>query len=184
LSTRSIISRRFCGLALLSAVAGCDRTQPAPNAEPTSETAWSGDYTPSAERDSLLAALRVHRRRWHAARLTTYQAKVSIDCFCPPQSLVLLVHEDSLIALHDSAGHRLPAPPSFMQYSVDSLFRLAEKAIQDSGQKVMVRYDSQLGYPREIHTDSRLPITDVWLRIRMDGVRPVALPRTAVAPPT
>jgi len=48
---------------------------------------------------------------------------------------------------------------------------------------VMVRYDAKLGYPREIHTDTRWSITDSWLQTRLDGVHPVTPPGSKVAPP-
>jgi Family of unknown function (DUF6174) len=176
----------FC-VALLLMLGGCQPAKPVPNAQAVAEEAPPGGYTPAVERDSLLAALALNERRWRSARLRTYEAELRIDCFCPPQPatpLVLRVNADSLVALRDKAGHQLFALTLYSRYGVDSLFRMAETAIRDSGQKVMVRYDSKLGYPREIHTDTRWAITDMWLRIRLDHVRPVALPGTRVAPPT
>lgn len=96
---------------------------------------------------------------------------------------MLLVDADSLVALSDKAGRQFPALKLYLRYSVDSLFRMAEEAIRDSGEKVMVRYDAKLGYPREIHTDTRWSITDSWLQTRLDGVHPVTPPGSKVAPP-
>jgi hypothetical protein len=61
---------------------------------------------------------------------------------------------------------------------------MAEEAIRDSGKKVTVGYDAKFGYPRAIYTDSRWSVTDSWLRIRIEALRPVAPRSSGVAPPT
>lgn len=171
------ISRSFCLTPLhafvLLVLAGCEPAQPARNADlPASVDVVH--YTPVAERDSLLTELALNERRWNAARPVRYRARLRRTCaFCQHALFQLVVDAGALVELSDSSGHRVTSLSHFQGFSVDSLFRLAEAAIRDSGQRVTVRYDAALGYPREIDTDSRLHVTDSWLRIRLDDLRSV-----------
>lgn len=166
--------------------AACGPPQPAGRTDGALDALplYEGYYTPRIERDSLLRVLAANERHWNGARLQQYTATMRIGCgICPTAVLVLDVDGGVVVPRRDRAGKQIPEHNPFAVFTIDSVFRFAETAIRDSGQRVRVWYDADLGYPREIITDHPY-IMDSDRRIRLDSVRGVTLPGTRVAPPT
>ena len=141
-------------------------------------------YTPSSERDSLLAVLAANERRWNRLRLQQYTATMQVGCgICPTTVLVLDVDAGLVVTPRDSTGNPKSTYNQYAAFTFDSLFKYAETAIRDRTQRVRVRFDADLGYPREIITDHP-EITDSRFRIRIDSVHRVTMPTRRVAPLT
>lgn len=185
LSARRVVS----GLLIVHATviqSACGPSQPTRRAGTVrDEPPLDGGYsTPRTARDSQLAVLAVNERRWNAVRLERYTAIMRTGCgICPTSRYVLDVDRGVVIPRRDRAGNQILTYNAFAVFSIDSVFRFAEAAIRDSAQEVRIRFDSALGFPREIITQYPYYL-DTDQRIRLDSVHRVTPRGTRAAPPT
>jgi hypothetical protein len=109
-----------------------------------------------ADAGSDLAA---NRARWASAAIADYEYGYNKYCEChrdtPPETIVT-VHEGQVTRVrHKPVGYdrEVEAPRGLEYYwTVDGLFDLIATAI-DKRAEVRASYDSELGYPTEIHVD-------------------------------
>ena len=154
----------LCSAGALVALIGC-----APG-----DRAW----TPAA-RDAQLRTLQRQRELWRAKGPSEYRIRYGLDCYCPKLErypVVAHVRGDSVVDVADTLGHSLPSGvrERVAIYSVPELFRIAADGIRDSTRKVDITYDRALGYPTRIRDDSRSGVSDAWVVVYVDALRPVA----------
>lgn len=106
------------------------------------------------------AELERHRERWNAAGASDYVYAYRKHCEChrdaPPETVVRVsdgeitrVHHE-----HQDSDREVPARDGSLDlyWTIDALFDLLERAYE-AGAEVRVRYDAELGLPRELHVD-------------------------------
>jgi hypothetical protein len=117
----------------------------------------------SAERDSLLREVEVHRAAWRAHGITDYRIRVDIGCFCPlSPPAVLEVRAGVPFALRDTAGRPYTAihePLSF--YTVEGLFDAVAQTVRRAD-VVDVVFDACHDYPASIRGDTKVGLPDDW----------------------
>ena len=122
----------------------------------------------SAERETLIAEVRVRRAAWQARGIIRYQIRVAVGCFCPwpKEPRILEVRDGKAVALYDTTGR--PAGPvrePWSTYTVEGLFDVVERLAR-TADVVGVRYDSSYGYPTAVNGDQRLGRFDDWFWVR------------------
>lgn len=106
------------------------------------------------------ADLAAARSAWRAAKLVDYEYGYRKYCAChpdtPPETIVS-VRDGKIVGVRHrpvDATNEVPARPGSLGYywTIDELFDLIDSA-QRRGAQVRASYDSQRGFPTEIHID-------------------------------
>lgn len=95
---------------------------------------------------------------------------ITWQCFCLGLGVgewTLRVRPESTVVLRRPAdgGDRPPVA------NIEAIFDWLEKEIRDHGRRVDARYDTRLGYPRYIDTDTVTFFTDLWTKVEVRWVR-------------
>ena len=131
------VNKRFL-IAALASVAACH----------------TSTETPGGSSD-----LDVNRQRWADQKLSGYEFTYNRLCFCVPTGPVRVsVRDGVVVGVTDIASGRTLDPRGFL--TVDSLFTIISHGIANHYAAMRVTYDSTMGYPREIYSDSSLQIAD------------------------
>jgi hypothetical protein len=118
------------------------------------------------QRQAQLDSLANHRQRWRNKGHRAYRATINWGCFCLGAGVgewTLDVRPETTLVLRKPVGEGERPPIT----SIDSLFTWLEAEMRDPGRTVEVRYDSTLGYPTSIFTDSASFLTDLWTRVKV-----------------
>ncbi len=127
-----------------------------------------------ARREAQLDELSKARTRWAERGPDAYRVNIHWECFClggGAGDWALEVQPETTLVLRRPkyGGDRPPAA------KVERLFEWLETELRDPGRTVEVRYDSRLGYPTHIDTDTVFLLTDMWTKVEVLGLR--AIPR-------
>ena len=125
-----------------------------------------------ARRAAQLDELARNYARWQQRAPVAYRATLGWGCFCLGVGVGdwrLEVRPETTVVLRRPkyAGDRPPVA------SVEALFEWLETEIRDPGQRVEVRYDSRLGFPTYIDTDTVNYLTDMWTRVEVRALAAV-----------
>ena len=100
-------------------------------------------------------ALNKNRALWQKAHLSTYTYTYKIMCFCSPEEDILVkVQYDNVVAASYSPSNN-PVMPERMDelMTIEELFQVIQKAINDEVAQLDVTYNAQLGYPESVYID-------------------------------
>jgi hypothetical protein len=130
-------------------------------------------YTPLAERESLLRRIDAGEQRWRAGRPAAYAMTLVASCFCRGrgQPIVLDVRSDSVVALRDTTNAPLAPDDWRGGLHVAGLFREARQFACDSTRTTRVLFDTTLGYPIVLSSESRLGVSDSEREYRVRSLR-------------
>lgn len=108
--------------------------------------------------------LKINRRWWRKANISSYRYTFSNGCFCIPEArgpVVIEVINGQTTSI-TSADTGEPVNPEFFQSfdTIDKLFRVIRDGIKRKADRLEVEYDSKLGYPTNIIIDFSFQIAD------------------------
>jgi hypothetical protein len=131
-------------LGLIASLAGC--TSPNP-----------GDVELQQELDA-------NRAKWTAAGLSAYEYRFSNGCFCPPEitaPLLIKVEANEVTDLR-RADDNTPVEPRDGGFypTIADLFDVLQSALESDAAAIVVQYDPDLGYPRDIYIDWNAGVAD------------------------
>ena len=129
--------------------------------------------TDGGESSAAEAALEAGAAAWGRAGLTAYRYTFGRVCLCPREHLgpFDVAVAGGTVAQVERDGE--PVEPTSQDfYTVDELFELIELAIVEGVGSVIVDYDSELGYPREIAIDWDLMVADEETILTVDRLIP------------
>jgi hypothetical protein len=93
------------------------------------------------------------RRKWERQGITSYELTVNVLCFCIERGpFAVVVERGRVVSVTDGQGVQR-TPNEFVPLTVEDLFDKIEDAIARDADQIDVRYDPELGYPREIAID-------------------------------
>jgi hypothetical protein len=113
-----------------------------------------------------------HRTLWETRELSDYRLTLEKGCFCIPwlYPATIVVLDDTVAAVLDpETGDTLRNPRTGMSAlrrapdsyrTVDGLFGVIERAIQEDYHRLSVTYDEHLGYPERIDFEISENATD------------------------
>ena len=117
---------------------------------------------PEEKRDRL--ELEHSWRIWQARRAANYQYVQQRLCFCPVEvvSPVLVTVSNDVVVARRYASEDTPIPIQLSNVwgTIDDLFRLIDRAIEEEAASLHVTYHNTLGYPTHISIDYRTSIAD------------------------
>ena len=116
------------------------------------------------EDDQDRSELAKARRQWRAQRLTSYDIRYQNICFCVTdhRAPVRLEVRNGAIAgaVRLDTGQRL-GPETFVRYrTVDAIFDLIDRSIDENAAQVDVTYDASRGYPASVYIDLDTRVAD------------------------
>jgi hypothetical protein len=118
-------------------------------------------------------ALRDAQIRWNNSRIQDYRVVVQHLCFCGYARPVLVVVQAGVIVLSADAETGEPVPSYATVRDIPALFTLIREAIDQGADRLDVKYDPQIGYPREIKIDYVSNATDDELTVTTSELRPL-----------
>ena len=92
--------------------------------------------------------------RWAVAALNDYSFRLSIGCFCGYAGQYSIeVHDGEVVSIESidepyPGGSLDPA-----RLTVDDLFEVLSRAVDNGADEILAEYDAELGYPRSINID-------------------------------
>ena len=100
-------------------------------------------------------ALNKNHALWKNANLSAYAYTYKRICFCPPEEdMVVTVQYDNVISASYSPSNNSVLPERLDELlTVEELFQVIQKAINDEVARLDVTYNSKLGYPESIFID-------------------------------
>jgi hypothetical protein len=139
---------------------------------------WDNGYTVLLEDAELVPTpaqdFSIARARWTAGNVGSYEYTFRLSCFCPPALLKPMTFRVSQgrateITATDDATRRL-----FERYdTIDKLFALVERAIEEGPRDLEARYDAALGYPQAITIARSQAIVDEQVSFAVTGFKVV-----------
>lgn len=124
---------------------------------PVSLAACGDMFGPESDR----AELDRNRDKWRASGAASYSYVLARSCFCVTevtQPSRIQVRNDSVVAVTAVSDGRSLDTRYFV--TVNALFDVIDKAIEQHAAVIRVVYDPILGYPREIEYDGATNIAD------------------------
>lgn len=147
----------FVGSILLFLLAACIRPE--------------GTQQPTAAQADLQQA----QQRWQAQTLDSYSYTLALSCFCVDevrQPVVITVTDGETASIVRAEGGDPASAEFFVDYNtVDKLFALIQKAIDEGADEVAVTYDPTLGYPIDIKVDTSFQMADEELYLTMSDLQ-------------
>jgi hypothetical protein len=105
--------------------------------------------------------LDVARAKWEQANIKNYEYRLRVLCFCPPNvtfPVIIKVQNGVNLSVEYAQEPKEVTNNYFKPVdTIDKLFDVIQKAIDDEADSLVVEYDSTYGYPLKIQID---PITD------------------------
>ena len=130
-----------------------------------------GAQPPTAAQTDLQAA----QQRWEAQQIVSYSYTLAVSCFCPEdirQPVVVTVTDGEMASIVKADGGNPAAAEFFAEYNtVEKLFTLIQKAINEGADEVTVTYDSTLGYPTDIKVDTSFQAADEEIYLTMSDLQ-------------
>ncbi|MES2521626.1 MAG: DUF6174 domain-containing protein [Gemmatimonadota bacterium] len=118
-------------------------------------------------RDMQLVQLAANRARWDASAVRSYNADISIECFCfGSGSGPVEVRDGSPIqrgGVPASGGHSAAL-------TIDMVFDMLDRMIREPSTQTAVQYDPVLGFPVSIHSDM-LGLADASVRVQVRNLK-------------
>ncbi|HEY9228023.1 MAG TPA: DUF6174 domain-containing protein [Gemmatimonadaceae bacterium] len=116
--------------------------------------------------------LEAAHQKWRAQNLHTYAFTLQRTCFCVNiHPLYVAVVNDTVVAVIDfETGAAVDR--QFGQ-TIEDLFTFVQGAIDRPAQKILVQYDAEKGFPREIDYDGAALIADDESFYRISDVHPI-----------
>ncbi len=112
-------------------------------------------------KDPLQQDLDRARAKWEKANIDTYEYHLRVLCFCPPNVTfpVIIKVQNGVNLSVEYAQEPKEVTNNFFKPvdTIDKLFDVIQKAIDDEADTLVVEYDATYGYPLKIQID---PITD------------------------
>ena len=126
--------------------------------------------------DSPAAALARAEAQWQAQGPKAYRFGINLTCFCSLRGMGFRVIDGQVQIPADADA----ASRSFHEAygTVEKLFAVIRRALEKGGHRVVVKYDSILGYPIWADLDPRREVMDDELFIRVSGFRTLQAPTT------
>ena len=119
-----------------------------------------GAQPPTAAQTALQAA----QQQWQAQQIASYSYNLSVSCFCVEdvrQPVVITVTDGETTSIVKAEDGAPAAAEFFEEYNtVEKLFALIQKAIDEQAAEITVTYDPTLGYPTDIKLDGSTQIAD------------------------
>jgi len=108
-------------------------------------------------KSSLQRDLDAARARWERADIRSYEFRLRVGCFCPPNIIfpVIMTVQNGVNTDAEYAQEPKEITTDFFkQYdTIDKLFEVVQKAIDDRVDSLTVVYESANGYPKSINID-------------------------------
>ena len=147
-------------------------------ATPIALAASLGFHAPAQE--SPAAALAQAEARWQEHGPKAYRFGINLTCFCDLRGMSFLV-VDGLVQTPLDAN---AASRSFQDRfgTVEKLFAVIRRVQENGGHRIVVKYDSKLGYPIWADLDPRRERIDDELFFRVSGFRTLKPPTTSGLP--
>jgi Family of unknown function (DUF6174) len=147
----------FIGSILLFVLAACIRPE--------------GTQPPTAAQTALQQA----QQQWQAQELDSYSYTLALSCFCVDdlrQPVVISVTDGEMASIIKVEGGEPAAAEFFADYNtVEKLFALIQKAIDEGADEVTITYDATLGYPTDIKVDTSFQMADEELYLTMSDLQ-------------
>jgi hypothetical protein len=127
----------------------------------------------AAKRQAQLDELASNHARWLEHGPDAYRVSMKWECFCLDGSVgewMLETRPETTIVLRRPSRSGAPPPVA----SVEALFGWLETELRDLRREVDVRYDSALGYPTHVHTDTVSLLTDMWTRVEIRSLKSIS----------
>lgn len=121
-------------------------------------------------------ALEEHQSLWERQEIEDYQYDLQVRCFCPRwlYPATIKVHDDTVAAVLDpETGDTLRTPdsgsPALQEApdgypTVEGLFEVVERAIDEEYHRLSVEYNDRYGYQEEIDYEVGENVTDDEVR--------------------
>lgn len=119
----------------------------------------SCSITEPSTQSSALIELSRNRQRWESAAAHDYEFDFQRLCFCPPEvteQVHIVVKQDAIVSVVRIRDGQ-PANTTYAVWPrIDELFADVQQRLDQRAERLDVRYDPTLGYPRSI-------VADIWL---------------------
>ena len=130
-----------------------------------------GAQQPAAAQTDLQAA----QQRWQAQQIVSYSYGLAVSCFCPEdirQPVVVTVNNGATTSIVKAEGGDPATAEFFAEYNtVEKLFALIQKAIDEKADGITVTYDPTLGYPTDIKVDTSFQAADEEIYLTMSDLQ-------------
>ena len=97
-----------------------------------------------------------NKGKWSVAKITNYRYTFAVGCWCPREmtSPVTIEVRNGVRTSLTRAKGIISSPKYFASFdTIEKVFQFTEKSINSKAEKVIVKYDSKLGYPISISVD-------------------------------
>ena len=105
----------------------------------------------------IAEALKVNREQWASQGIDSYQVRFQRSCFCGPdyrRAAVVVVRGGEIASATYADDGTVVEPEFFDRYeTIDGLFDLIQKGIEQGAARIDVTYDEKYGYPTDLYID-------------------------------
>lgn len=129
---------------------------------------------PIVDYQKISNQLNVAKARWQKYSINHYIYTLQRSCFCPPESrkpMRIRVNKGEIKQVM-LVPENINKPSNYNgALSVDGLFDLIQKAIDNKAANISVKYDARFGYPLDIAIDHDAQIADEETYYKASGLR-------------
>ncbi len=115
-------------------------------------------------------------QKWMASGISSYEFTYQKLCFClidETQEVRILVRDGQIVSVSRvSDGMPVDSVPFDAFSTVDDLFDLVQRAIEQNAAKLEVEYDPLLGFPTLVDIDFAIIVADDEITIRSSNLQP------------
>jgi len=123
---------------------------------------------------SRQAELDVNRSVWEDAAITEYTYELKRMCYCGlAGALNVTVADHAVVAATRVDGQRIAPQDLHVVETVDDLFDVVQRAIDERAFRYTVEYDPELGYPTLVDLDPIREAIDEEVRYEASGLEPI-----------
>jgi hypothetical protein len=120
------------------------------------------------------AELDVNRSVWEDAAITEYTYELNRLCYCGlAGTLTVTVADHAVVAVTREDGERIPPQDLHVVETVDDLFDVIQRAIDEKAFRYTVEYHAELGYPTLVDLDPIRNAIDEEVRYEAGGLEPI-----------
>jgi hypothetical protein len=95
--------------------------------------------------------------KWEQSNIKNYEYQLRVNCFCPPNvtfPVIMKVSNGVNVSAEYAQEPKEITNDYFKQYdTIDKLFDVVQKSVDDKVASLIVEYDATYGYPRSITID-------------------------------
>ncbi len=154
----------FFFLLVLVACGGPKEDKNVENKIEVEEIAETQIKVEEASKNDIAAELQANKDKWLSKNIKEYQIEMQKICYCDPDAVRMMIfqisNDEIKEVLYADTGEAVN--PSYYNDSntIEGLFALVEQALNEKPEDIIIAYDEEFGYIKQVTVDYKANLAD------------------------